>query len=109
MALDRALLYVTGGVAFANIKNTVYYVGYDPLTINGWRTGWVGGAGVEYAITNNWTVRAEGLYYKFNEKRGIYNDSSLYRHGVDTSALVARVGVNYKFGGGSSAPVLARY
>ena len=107
-AFDRALLYVTAGLAYGNVDSSAYYTVYDVLKIDGWRTGWVAGAGLEYAITNNWTARVEGLYYDLGDKKRQWNFSDVYVSGVDTTVLVARVGVNYKFGG-SAAPVVARY
>ena len=60
-ALDRALLYITGGAAFAGFENTYSSAaGYD--SIGKTRTGWTVGGGIEYAVTNNWTIRAEYRY-----------------------------------------------
>ena len=107
-AFDRALLYVTAGLAFGNVDSSAYYTGYDVLKMDGWRTGYVVGAGLEYAFTNNWTARVEGLYYDLGEKKRQWNDVTVYFGGTEATALVARVGVNYKFGG-SASPVVARY
>ena len=72
-AVDRALFYGKGGVAFARIKNEalddfptpdVEHIGRSDTT----RIGWAAGAGVEYALTNNWIVRGEYLYMSFENK-----------------------------------------
>jgi len=52
-AIDRVLLYVTGGGAFANLQA-------PGVTTTG--TGWTAGAGVEFALTQNWTAKAEYLF-----------------------------------------------
>lgn len=107
-AFERALIYATAGLAYGHVDSTASYAGENTLKVDDWRTGWVAGAGVEYAITNNWTARAEGLYYDLGERKGQWSFDSAFVSGVETTALVARIGVNYKFAG-SAAPMVARY
>ena len=61
-AFDRVLLYATGGAAFAEIKSNVTEFSTGALDQD--RPGRVVtlGAGVEYSIDNNWSVRAEYRY-----------------------------------------------
>jgi outer membrane immunogenic protein len=69
-AWDRALFYVTGGYAYGRVRNTAIY-NNDPtesLNMSTGQSGYAVGAGIEYAMTPNWTT-----------------------------ALIARLGVNYKF------------
>jgi outer membrane immunogenic protein len=73
-------------------------------TASNTRTGWSAGAGVEWGIAQNWTVRVEYLYLDLGNATSVFPISNR----LQTSSLnmnVARVGVNYKFGG----PVVARY
>ena len=86
-AVDRVLPYVTGGLAYG--KNTITDYG---LSDSNTHIGWVAGAGVEYAITNNWTARAEYMYVDLGSKT--YDNI-----GADAgvSGSTARLGVNYKF------------
>ena len=129
-AADRALFYVTGGLAWAS--------GTDDATISYWNNiepigspdvvwrrggvnsvGWALGAGVEYAFTNNWTVRAEYLYVDFGKEDNAWSCTSSgqiscgrwagFTGRADMNLNIVRVGLNYKFGGGGSAPVVARY
>jgi outer membrane immunogenic protein len=94
-AMDRTLLYVTGGLAYGDIGSNIF--GGDDT-----RVGWTVGGGVEYAFTNNWTAKLEGLYV--NIDRG--NRGGVVAVGPSTFAVtqgknndfgVVRVGLNYKF------------
>jgi outer membrane immunogenic protein len=72
IALDRALIYGTGGVAFSGFNTTIidttgFFTG-SPLTnatFTNTRAGWTAGGGIEYAVTDNWWVRAEYRYSNF--------------------------------------------
>ncbi|MEP9354738.1 outer membrane protein [Xanthobacter sp. KR7-65] len=90
-AMDRFLPYITGGAAWAKLNySDPYGVSYDST-----KWGWTAGAGIEYAITNNWTVKAEYLYLGFNDsKTTFFNGDQL---SVSTDIQTAKVGVNYKF------------
>jgi outer membrane immunogenic protein len=78
VAFDRALVYATGGFAFADDN-----------------TGWTVGGGLEYAFTNNLSAKIEGLYVN------VENDNR-FRAGVvgddNTEFGVVRAGLNYRFG-----------
>ena len=54
--------------------------------------GWAVGGGVEYAFTNNWTVKAEYLYMDLGDD---YYSSIGDNSGL--TANVVRAGINYKF------------
>ena len=64
VALDRALLYVTGGYAGAEDKVNVPTV----LGSTDWRSGGAIGGGIEYAFTNNISAKAEYIYTAFPSK-----------------------------------------
>ncbi len=109
VAFNRALLYVTGGVAFAEVNDSVLNFGAN-TTVRSSHTaaGWTIGGGLEYAITNNWTARAEYRYRDLGNHR--YNtapafDGSLQYDYKDHSV---RVGLSYLFGG-PAGPVVAKY
>lgn len=68
---DRALFYVTGGVAWADVNlngdvddddGVFDFEASDGST----ETGWVVGGGIEYAVTNNFILGGEYLYYQFD-------------------------------------------
>ena len=109
-AIDRTLLYVTGGLAIADIQNTYLLGGRVPAidSISKTRFGWTLGAGIEYAIANNWTARAEYRYTDFGTKSDTlvmtYPGFTSKNHVTDHAV---RLGVSYKFGGPSA--IVAKY
>lgn len=120
-AHHKSLLYVTGGLAFANM--TVCTVLDD--CINGanhvvrysnTRMGWTVGAGIEHKFNYNWSVRAEYRYTNFGSRSclataacSIDPNASDINNRVETHAF--RFGVSYLFGGPAlaAAPIIARY
>ena len=94
-AVDRALFFVTGGWAYADTKDTIFDDDWYIVDGGRNRNGWTVGGGIEYALTPNWTVKAEGLYYDLG-KSTIYNDGD-YSYTAKHEGVVARLGVNYKF------------
>ena len=94
-AADRALFYVTGGLAYGDIGESVF--GNNDV-----RVGWTLGGGVEYAFTNNWTAKVEGLYVDIdrgNKAGAITTNGVLYTatQSSDSGFGVVRAGLNYKF------------
>jgi opacity protein-like surface antigen len=58
---NPTLWYITGGAAWAGATRYVQNF-YNPgVTTTGTYTGWTIGAGVEHAINNHWSVKAEYL------------------------------------------------
>ncbi|MDB5643949.1 MAG: hypothetical protein JWN07_3266 [Hyphomicrobiales bacterium] len=107
VAVDRALVYVTGGLAYGKINNGYgYYCDTNCNTFNGYsdtfvsnktRTGYVVGAGVEYAFTQNISFKVEGLYADLGENTTACGTCGNYRVKFDNTATIGRVGVNYRF------------
>lgn len=120
-AFDRLLVYFTGGLT-AGVINTYYYTATQaPFFASGsstvTRSGvlphvGVVGIGAEYAITNNWTVKAEYLYDFVNAHNANYVwPNGAVNFGTRTMYHIGRVGLNYKFDWLSPqpAPVVAKY
>jgi outer membrane immunogenic protein len=113
VAWDRALIYVTGGAAFTNITNDYSIVGIPSESISKTRSGWTVGAGMEYAVTNNWSVRAEYRYSDFGHFTDFpfavftFPASLTTQHHLTQNQV--QVGVSYKFDSLAPAPVVARY
>jgi outer membrane immunogenic protein len=107
-ALDRWLLYVTGGFAYG-VTKTYYHLrtatGFEAAGVStDTRAGvppYVGsiGVGVEYAIAPNWTVRGEYFYDGINAHYEVFNPvaGSSVGFGTRTMYHIGRIGVNYKF------------
>lgn len=88
-AFDQFLVYGTGGFAYG--RGTFETFG---LSNSQNQFGWTVGAGAEYAIDNNWSVKGEYLYLDLGEE----SYSTLFgSRDVGTTANVLRAGVNYRF------------
>ena len=71
LAVNDTLFYVTGGVAAAKINSTITegnLVNPQVATFDKTRWGFVGGAGAEFALWNNWSVNTEVLYMQFEKQ-----------------------------------------
>ena len=110
IAVDRALFYATGGAAFASF-NTNYVTNGFGEAYSHTRVGYTVGGGVEYAITNNFSLRGEYRYSDF----GTFTDTLVGSAGTlavrrKETEQRAQVGFSYKFDTFSPiAPVVARY
>jgi len=83
------LFYATAGLAYGETKFDFAGV-TDPHTDLGWTVG----AGVEFAFTPCWSVKAEWLYYNLGPQTyPLAGITSTF------SSDVLRVGVNYRFSG----------
>jgi outer membrane immunogenic protein len=107
VAFDRALVYVTGGLAYGDVNyNADFFTSGGALQFNGSKSGvevgYTIGAGVEYAFTNNLTLKAEYLYYDLGSQNVVVNaipgvGLNSYTSRFETEGHIARVGLNYKF------------
>jgi outer membrane immunogenic protein len=124
-AMDRTLFYVTGGAAFTQVRASSNWIpigpfpgtiAYDSRTL----TGGTIGAGVEYAVTNNFTLGLEGRYSYYGNQR--FNAGSVAVFGpigaaptfvfsdtyrdvkIETGEVIFRA--NWKFG---PSAVVAKY
>jgi outer membrane immunogenic protein len=88
-AFDRLLVFATGGLAWANFKLEDNN-GAVLTTKNQTRAGWTIGAGAEYAVAQNISVKGEYLYADYGRTDVGSSRQSLTDH-------MLRVGVNYKF------------
>jgi outer membrane immunogenic protein len=109
IAWDRALIYATGGAAFGGITASVSTpFGYASRSTT--RVGWTVGGGIEYAVTNNWSVRAE---YRYTDFGSFTNYPAVFAAPVAVSRHFTQnqvqVGFSYKFDTYAPAPVVAKY
>lgn len=108
-AFNRALIYVTGGLAFGEASYRLTAVdgagNNFRMRSNDTRVGYVLGGGVEYAFTNNLTAKLEYQYIDLGNKS---HRATVFNAGGAPNGQVARartkwdfhtirVGLNYKF------------
>lgn len=96
-SVDRFLPFVTGGVAFGHIKSSYDdndFVPGNHAVADDVVAGWTIGAGAQYALTDNWSLRAEYLYVDLQDSQGSFDG---FRYDFDNNAHVVRLGASYKF------------
>jgi outer membrane immunogenic protein len=94
-AWDRTLIYATGGFAYGRVKEEYIDPILGTFSSSSTKSGWTVGGGVEYAFTDNWTVRGEYLYVHLDEhtlSAPVVDDVTF-----ENKFNVVRLGVNYKF------------
>ncbi len=112
--IDRLLIYGTGGLAYGQIKTSGGVVGVQAPAL-AWsgsnsdtKFGYAVGAGLEYAITNNLTLKTEYLYYDLGKTtvnavgnaavRGVAALNGIdYVSRTENRGSIVRAGLNYKF------------
>jgi len=107
LAIDRGLIYVTGGLALVNAEYRVCYedgcnpstAGYDYGSKPS-QFGFTGGVGFEYALTDSLTINGEYLYVGTASKTAtapyyLNADSYVYKATFNSSANFLRVGLNW--------------
>jgi outer membrane immunogenic protein len=99
-AVDRALFYAKGGVGFTRLEITdISLGGFNNASGKESVAGWTLGAGVEYALNDNWTVKGEYQFYRFSPNLTLLNPGGTefrtYDDNFDVHAI--KIGFNYKF------------
>ena len=106
--VDRFLVYATGGLAYGSTKISTTSndstAGVVTASWTGQKTstdaGYVVGAGLEYAFTNNWLLRAEYLYYNLGKAsaNATLSGSDLFTKVSTTiDGNIVRAAISYKF------------
>ena len=102
-AVDRWLLYVKGGAAWAGdkygITGTFTGIPFDFEGLDS-RFGFTAGGGVEWAFSGSWSAKLEYDYYQFGHRSVLMSDSVNVLSGLvdikqDIDAV--KVGANYRF------------
>lgn len=104
VAIDRFMVYGTGGLAFTSVDLDYSVPGatFTTTSDDDLQVGYAVGGGVEGLITENLTAKLEYLYVDFEDEDLTFTVPAT---GVsrtieaDLDAHVIRAGVNYKFGG----------
>jgi outer membrane immunogenic protein len=103
-AVDRALIYGKGGVAWASDSYTLdstTILGPLSFNANESRWGWMVGAGFEYSFADNWSWKIEYNYMDFATRSVLLNDSTgLFNlnSNVGERINVVKAGINYRWG-----------
>jgi len=112
IAQNRWLAFATGGFAYGGARVGISnYTGTTSPYLTDHQTllGWTAGGGVEYALTNNWTAKAEYLFVDLGGKTFTFSDpANTCGCAIPPSFVVAqskgaaefsvlRLGLNYKF------------
>lgn len=88
-AFDNVMLYGTAGLAITDLEMRSSLGGKYDKTV----AGLVVGVGGEFALSDNWTARAEALGYAFSDE-GTFNGT---KKKFDFGEGVVRVGITHKF------------
>jgi outer membrane immunogenic protein len=108
IAVDRWLLFFTGGWAFGDIQHTSTAPGFPVDQFTNHRSGLAAGGGIAYAITNNVITKLEYRYYDFGTYSRAGNPLTVngqLPYSVASTYSVLTLGLDFKFGG----PVVAKY
>ncbi len=118
IAVDRALIYGKAGWAAGRFAWNTANIGCEFCTIiqgNSTLDGLLVGFGLEYAFTNNWTVKFEYDYMGFDAKNVGFTNSCtectiqnfIATQNVSANKNIFKVGINYLFN--VAGPVVAKY
>jgi outer membrane immunogenic protein len=111
-AVDRALFYVKGGVAFVDEEQNITFRNVVTTdTPSEVRVGWTVGAGIEYALAPNWSIKGEYNFMDFGTENYTFNYGAnpaglVERWDIGQQVHVVKFGVNYRFGPSAG---IARY
>jgi outer membrane immunogenic protein len=113
-AFDRFLPYVTAGLAVGHVKTTVTNAGQDfgiggglpgtpgaafnlSATLSDTLIGFAVGGGLDWAVTDRWSVRGEYLYLNFGGKTHTTPLAGVSKVDSHFDAHIGRVALNYRF------------
>jgi outer membrane immunogenic protein len=109
-AFNNWLPYVKGGYAAAELNTRNFDIFGNFLDNTSWRSGYVVGAGLEYAFAGNWIIGVEYNYMDFGSKGFTKLNVGVnpvtpesFSDKLTVSTVTGRL--SYKFGG----PVVAKY
>jgi outer membrane immunogenic protein len=105
IANNGLLLYLTGGLAVANVKYLDGTVFNRPIpatnSSSSTQTGWIIGGGAEYAVSQSWSLKGEYLHVDLGEETNTGINSVVgnipqisFTHHLTEN--IARLGLNYR-------------
>jgi len=114
--VDNALLYVTGGLAWMDVRHNLHFNAVAPAPVidneafsfSDTPLGWTAGVGFEYALSRNISIKSETLYMTTSDEvhrirtnpavNLCQTAASTCDFTTNESAWVARMGLNIRFG-----------
>src|ERR1700738_2442497 len=98
-AFGRLMPYVTGGFAWGHSQfNLNDGAGKVMATLGQNQAGWTAGAGVEFAVSGNWSAKVEYDYIDLSRRMLDLSGFGLPDIGVDPNIHLVKLGLNYRFG-----------
>jgi high affinity Mn2+ porin len=99
-AFDRFMPYVTGGFAWGHTHINVNDAdGINELfPVGRYQAGWTAGLGLEFAVSGNWTAKAEYEYVDLSRQTYDLSGFGLGSVNVDPRIHLFKLGLNYQFG-----------
>jgi outer membrane immunogenic protein len=96
------LLYVTGGLSYAEVRRRANQLGVYSEEDAQWRAGWTAGAGIEWAFANRWSAKVEYLYLDVGTNSVTIPTGGNAPFGPVTVSTrwtdnIFRAGINYRF------------
>jgi outer membrane immunogenic protein len=90
------LIFAAGGYAGGDVNGRFNDTTTGLIYSNsGWQNGWAIGGGIEYAFTNNISVKGEYLFSQLGSRTYFAGTPDVVKTGLDVSTIKA--GINYKF------------
>jgi opacity protein-like surface antigen len=103
-ATGNWLPYVTGGLAVGKLQAWDLLAGASG---SDFRAGWTVGAGLETALTRNWTFKVEYLYVDLGSRQ-MFDIAPGVPETVSFTANIVRAGIDYKFDWGGNSPIVTK-
>ena len=105
IVIDDVMIYLTGGLAWGNVENTYtrfFGAPFNELNaLSSTRWGWTAGAGSEWKLAGNWSLKSEVLYIQLKQQYDTFYSPAFgtnVRFTNNDSVITARWGLNYIFG-----------
>jgi outer membrane immunogenic protein len=99
-AIDRVLVYATGGGAWTHTSDNVVFNGFGTVFNASTNAGWTIGGGGEFAFAQNWTAKFEYLYIGTNVSQTGALPAAIGGSVTETAKIhdsLIRAGINFKF------------
>jgi high affinity Mn2+ porin len=98
-AFGAWLPYVTGGFAWGHSHVDINDGGRNIISSPGqYHPGWTAGAGVEFAVSGNWSAKLEYDYIDLARRMYDLSGFGLPGVNVDPNIHLVKLGLNYRFG-----------